>query len=462
MIKRVLPFFFIILLILPGVLAINIKVEKVSKEETIILDLNKPAILELKVTNLGTSGIFKFENSPGFFVLNSVETEIKQGETKNVLLKIYTREDFSYIKPYYTLQYYITSPDGSIEKEEVDVKVIDLRNVFEVSSDKINPDSEKINIYIKNKENYNFKKIKAEFSSKFFKFDESFSLEPKEKKTFTKSISKSDFNQLTAGVYTIITKIETENKNVETEGTIEFTEKTLVTSEKKDYGFFIVTNIISKSNEGNVIVDSNTTIGKNIVSRLFTSFSPEPDAIEREGFNIEYTWNKDINPGEKLDIIVKTNWLFPFLVVFFIVIAVVFAKNYSRTNLVLKKKVSFVNAKGGEFALKVSIMVNAKKHTERISIVDRLPPLVKLHERFAGEQPARIDEKNRRIEWEIGNLDRGEVRVISYIIYSKVGVLGKFSLPTATAVYESEGKVEEAVSNRAFFVAEQRRGETED
>ena len=50
---------------------------------------------------------------------------------------------------------------------------------------------------------------------------------------------------------------------------------------------------------------------------------------------------------------------------------------------------------------------------------------------------------------------------MSYIIYSKIGVVGKFSLPTAIAVYEKDGKIHEAESNRAYFVAEQR-GREED
>jgi hypothetical protein len=50
----------------------------------------------------------------------------------------------------------------------------------------------------------------------------------------------------------------------------------------------------------------------------------------------------------------------------------------------------------------------------------------------------------------------GERRVFSYIIYSKIGVLGKFALPSVTAVYEKEGKVKEAQSNQAFFMLEPR------
>jgi len=189
---------------------------------------------------------------------------------------------------------------------------------------------------------------------------------------------------------------------------------------------------------------------------MFTSFIPEPDVIERNGFGISYTWNRQVSPGETLKIIVRTNWLFPLLVILFLISIVILTKKYSRRDLILKKKVSFVNAKGGEFALKVSILVNSKKHLERVSIIDKIPPLVKVYERFGAEKPSRINDKNKRIEWDLGNLEPEESRVLSYIIYSKVGIMGKFALPEATAIYEKEGEIHESNSNRAFFVAEQR------
>ena len=76
--------------------------------------------------------------------------------------------------------------------------------------------------------------------------------------------------------------------------------------------------------------------------------------------------------------------------------------------------------------------------------------------------PKKVDEKNKRIEWYFDRLQAGETRMISYIIYSKVGVLGKFALPTTTAIYEKEGEIHEAESNQAFFIAEQARKPVED
>ena len=77
---------------------------------------------------------------------------------------------------------------------------------------------------------------------------------------------------------------------------------------------------------------------------------------------------------------------------------------------------------------------------------------------FGGEEPKRIDEKNRRLEWSFEKLEAGEIRMMSYIIYSKVGVVGKFAIPSTTAIYEREGEIHETESNKVFFMSDQVKG----
>jgi len=167
-------------------------------------------------------------------------------------------------------------------------------------------------------------------------------------------------------------------------------------------------------------------------------------------------WNRELDPGETLEITVRTNWLFPLVVILLIVAIILLVKQYSKTSIVMKKRVNFVRAKGGEFALKVSVIVSARKYVERVNVIDRLPPLVSLYEKYGQEKPTRFDEKNRRLEWYFEKLEAGETRMLSYVIFSKVGVVGKFALPTASAIYEKDGEINETESNRAFFISEQR------
>ena len=446
----------LILLILPSVLAINLKVEKQSSDEVMVIGLNDQTIFDLKITNLGATDNFEFYNLLGFEMFPVGTTLINQGETKNIELKISPIGELS-SRGIYTFNYFIRGQDASEITKELSFKIVDLKDSFEIGTRKIDSKSNSIEIYFYNKLNFNFEEIDLKVNSAFFEFKETFTLGPNKRKDFTVELNKEDFKKLTAGFYTLNAKINVEDKKIEIEEVIEFTESNILTITKKDYGVLINTKIITKTNEGNILEKSQTTLEKNILSRLFTSFSPEPDIVERKGSIVSYTWSKEIKPGESLEIIVRTNWVFPFLAIFFIITIIILAKQYSKTDLLLRKKVSFVRTKGGEFALKITVFAKAKKYVERVSIIDRLPALTKIYKRFGGEQTTRIDEKNKRIEWVFEKLEENETRVLSYILYSKIGVVGKFALPPATAIYEKQGKIKETKSNNAYFVSEQKK-----
>lgn len=452
---------FFALLLLPAIFAINVDVEKISENEVYIPETGSPAVFDLKITNLGGADSFEFYNLLSFKMFPIGTTPIATGETKDVQLKVSPIGEFNH-KGTYTFEYYIRSQDSSEIKRPLSFKIVDFENAFEIGSGEFYPDSNTMEIYIKNNVNFNFENLKVKFNSPFFKIEEDTSLSPYETKQFSVQLNKEDFKKLMAGYYTLNAEIVSGKAEANIEGVIKFVEKNIVTSTKKDYGFVVNTMVIQKKNEGNIVAKSETVIKKNIVSRIFTSFSPEPDIVERNGAVIYYTWQSEINPGETFDLVVKTNWLMPLLIIFFIIVIIVLAKQYTKTDLVMKKRVSFVKSKGGEFALKVTVSVQSKKYVERINIIDRLPPLVKLYEKFAGERPTKIDEHGRKLEWTFSRLSPGESRTMSYILYSKVGVLGKFALPSATAIYEREGNLHEAESNRAFFVADQIRKEVEE
>ena len=449
-----------ILFVIPSVFAINIDVEKQATGQVLIRELNNDVVFNVTIINSGSQDTFEFYNLASFGIQPEKIT-IGAGETENLEISLTSLGNLPG-SSLHTVPVFIRASDDSEVREDFTFRITSLSNAFRLTASEIDPESTEIEITLENLENFDFGEIDAEFSSSFFTFEEEFSMGPKEVKTFTIELNDETSRSLVAGFYTLTADVTVQNKEATVEGTIEFVEKNIVTTTESDFGFFITTQSTSKMNEGNTVEASQTVIKKNIISRLFTTFSPEPDVVERDGIAVYYTWTRDIRPGETLEIVVKTNWLFPLIVILLIVAIVALVRQYSGTSLLLKKKVSFVRAKGGEFALKVSILVNAKKPLERVNVIDRLPSLVNVHERFGGEQPTRIDEKNKRIEWNFESLQPGETRVLSYIIYSKVGIMGKFALPPATAVFEKDGEVHESESNRAFFISEPRKKDAEE
>jgi len=446
--------FLLAILIIPSVLALELQVEKLSTNEVFIRGLNEPASFDLRITNLGSSenvNIYTFFGQ-GFSPRGTIVLDAKSSQ--DLTFQVYPSEKVK--SGYYTFDYFIKNNKGEEIANPLTLDVIDFEDAFEVGSQDFDPESKTLNVYVHNKINYDFEDASVVFTSPFFEVKKEFTLGPNQRNDFTITLDKEDFKRLMAGYYTFEAEIKAKGLDGVIEGTLKFSERDILTTNKKTYGVIINTNVIEKTNEGNVVAKTETVVKKNVLSRLFTTFSPEPNTVEREGFAVYYTWYSELAPGEAVKINTKTNWILPFAIVLLIVLVVILVKNTSNRNIILKKKVTFVNAKGGEFALKVMILVEAKNFLEKISVIDRLPYLTKVHERFGGEQPSRVDEKNKRMEWNFERMQPGERRVFSYIIYSKIGVLGKFALPPVTAVYEREGKVKEAQSNQAFFMLEPR------
>ena len=218
-------------------------------------------------------------------------------------------------------------------------------------------------------------------------------------------------------------------------------------------GFIIHSKSVDKYNEGNIPTIADVAIRKNIISRLFTTFSVEPLRVERQGIYVDYFWQKELQPDETLSVKVTTNWIFPLLILIGIILILYLFNLYNTTNVVVRKNVSFVRTKGGEFALKVNLRLKAKKFVDKVTLIDRLPAMAQLYEKF-GNSPSKVNKVSGRLEWDVGHLGEGEERFFSYVIYSKTKIVGKFELPSATLVYELDDKLHEIRSNRAFFINE--------
>lgn len=437
----------------------NLEIDKQVITDTVIVELSQPARYNFSMTNHGSDDYFELYSFVGIDIIPRAAFEIKGGETKSLVVELYPDERVKKNREYYTFIYNIKGQSSGIIEDKMRIKLVELADAFRISVADIDLNENLARLYIENKEKFYFDKINARFVSAFFDYEADFSLAPLETKEFIIDLDKKKIEGLMAGEYMLTSTVKVENVEREIESNFRFVEKRSLSLERSVSGILTITELVERKNTGNVPVVADVSVRKNIISRLFTSFSIEPDGSRREGFYVYYDWRRELRPGETLKLSVKTGWLFPFVLLMMIVFAVFLIRFYTSSYLRLSKRVVFVKTKGGEFALKVILSVKARKRVENVRIIDKLPLMVKIYERFGVTPPDRIDEKNRRLEWNIESLNIGEERVFSYIIYSKVGVLGRFELPASIAVFERQGKVHEVSSNKTFFVAEQRRKE---
>ena len=447
-------------LLLVGMLCLTfvsaLDVSEQCDNNVIVRDIDNHVDLMLTITN-ASQGIYN--------VYTLADISMKPSETftipKGTLKKAFTitpTENLD-VEGYYTFTYTLNYRGIKKIDKKFTINLLNLEEVLEISSDSIDPESDKIKFYIQNKENVELKNLTATFSSILFDIERSFDIGPKERLEISVDVDEDKLKKTKAGVYIIQSIFQTNEGTRKIDGNLYLGEKKGISSMEDKSGFLVITEIITKINSGNVLENVQIKLKRNIFSRLFTSFNVEPTITDRNGFVVEYTWIKEqLKPAEIYTVKAKTNYLFPFFTILFTVLALLGFKRFSETKIEVTKSVSHVKTKNGEFALKIQLSLKAKKNVENVTLIDKVPAIVKIYKNFGMAKPDKIDTESRRISWNIGDLNAGEERIFAYIVYSKVGVIGKFSLPEALVVFEKDDQIHEIESNKVFFMSDQVKG----
>jgi len=453
--KKLLFFSLIWLLSLNLVSALEISGE--YDTNVIVYDVNNSIELMLDISN-ASSGMYNLYTLADISIKPSEVFTIPEGFIEKKF--IVTAKDNLDVDGYYSFTYILNHRGVEKVNGKMLIKLMNIEDVIEVSSDSINPASGQVSFYVQNKESVNLKNLTAEFSSILFQTTKTFDLGANEKLEIFVDVDKEKLKKTKAGVYIIESLFQTKGGLKKIEGNLYLGEKKGITSTNDKSGLLIVTETVTKINVGNVVENIEIKLNRNIFSRLFTTFNTEPILVERNGLMIEYTWMKQkLNPTEAYTVKATTNYIVPFLIIIVAILALFGFKRFSETKLEIKKSVSHVKTKNGEFALKIILSLKAKKDIENVTLIDKVPPIVKIYKKFGMVKPDKIDAESRRIHWHIGDLNAGEERVFTYIVYSKVGVIGKFSLPEALGVFEKDGKIHEIDSNKVFFMSAQVKGD---
>ena len=452
--KKAILAIFIVFLSLNLISAINLDVKVNPILDTIVTELDEPAVFDLTIKNLGESEDFEIYSLIGVDFIPKSSFFVESGEIKIIRIQAMPQEAIKSKQGYINFKYQIKNSINEIQDETLTLNIIGLNKIISIIPDNINSDSEEMVITIENNINLDFNDLKIIMNSAFFEYESDFPLKALETKQIKIPIDKEKTKTLNAGDYLFNTKITTFGKTQDIESIIKFLEQENIESTEIYEGGIIKRHEIIKRNLGNVKEIVTITAEKNLFSYLFTTVNINPTKTEINGFKKYYTWEKELIPNEELKIILKTNWFFPIIILLLIIGLFIIIKKSIETDLSLRKHVSFIKTKGGEFALKIRIKVKAKKFIERINITDKIPALVHLYEKYGTISPDKVDLKNKRIEWNVPVLNQGEERVFTYIVYSKIGIVGRFELPSAKAIYEKEGKIKQTTSNRSFFINE--------
>ncbi len=408
--------------------------------------------LDFKNVTPGYYSVYTFAN----FQITPAEIFYLENDTR-VNFSISPKGEFENTK--YIFSYTISKIGGSspfsVEKK-FSVKFLDFEDMVKIETNNIDFENGVVKVYVENSEDYEFKNISASFSSILFNFNKSFNLGRKETKIFDVVVNENLLKTTKAGTYVldgIFNFIGGSKKQIY--GKLYLDAKTGIKSEDSTSGILIRKNIIKKINEGNTVEYVNIKVSKDPFSRMFTNLNIEPTTFYREGFRIYYSWDHKLSPNESFEVIVKTNYFYFILILCIIGAFVYFILMYLKIKIDIKKKIVPIKTKNGEFALRVSLNIRAKADVKDVILSDSVPSTVKLYNKFSSIQPDEIDVSTRRMKWKIGDLKNGEERAYSYVVYSRVGYVGRFSLPRAFVRYKIDDLEKREYSKEVFFLAEQ-------
>ncbi|MDP4038990.1 MAG: hypothetical protein Q8P57_00185 [Candidatus Pacearchaeota archaeon] len=441
-----------IFLIFPLAIAADLTVRTIDKENVIITEMSNNAKYTLSITNN--------ENQKDEFQIYSLISAtiypqerfiIDSGDTMELNVEIAPhKETIRENRGIYIFEYQIKGQKTGFFKDFFTIKILDVKDAVLISIGNIKINDTNAKIKIQNLEDFSFNGLKISAKSDFFEFSETFDLDKKESIEFITPITNT--KKLSAGEHDVEATYELNGIISKKTNTLNYLEQGGISVSEKSEGFIIRKTTTTKINAGNIPTEAVIQSKKNILTRLFTTHSIKPDESERNGIFIQYVWKRDLGVGESITITSTTNYTFPFILLIIIILVAVATKYLASKKVIIRKRVSPVKTKGGEFALKVKLKIKARSKVSNIVLSDVIPRMAKLYEKYS--KPHKIDIQSRKISWQINNLNAGEERVFTYIIYSKINIVGTFELPQASASYDLDGMKEHSFSNTTSFIAE--------
>jgi hypothetical protein len=460
--KREFIFVSVIFLILVSQLGVaQLTFEKEVIHDVVVKELSQPATFLIKVKNLANkTDFFEFYTFVDVMLSPRGSTIIPAGSEKQVVLGIYPSEKLrDERKGGYTFVYYMKTAED-VKEDRLVIRILPLIEVLKVDFPKvITPDTDYVTLEIENQENIALKDMVVRVESAFIDDSKKISFEPFQKQNLTIVMDRDKLKSMLAGKYLVkISFIADSKTKVDIIKEVEIIEKSNVVTREENFGtlFYPAIRII-KINEGNTISDVEVIIKKNVFANAFTTFSLQADEAKKSATYYTFIWYTTLKPGESFSVEVRTNYMLPLAILFGVILIVLLLMFWFKTSLVIRKKAVRVRSKTGEFAIKIILLIKSRENLNNIFIRDKLPKLAELHERYGTIRPSKIDRERKILEWHIPHLKKGEEQIISYIIYSKVAVLGKFEIPRATARFENmKGEEKKSASNSILFFSEEK------
>ena len=434
-------------------------VEKKIISPVVYKELTIPAKVRLYITNdAAADDYFIIDTLLDIsFVPHRTPVLVKKNETKEINLDIYPSNDLKEKNTgNFAFSYYIKGDISGLTEDKIVIQIVSARNLFDVQiPDKVGVLDKSFSIELENRYE---KDLSANVivTSELFEGTSSIMLPSDEAMNVTLPLERKKLELYEAGTYPLKVKVLINNEfpfEIEKQVQLEsFVNISTSTSEEK--GIFGKSTSITKVNEGNIPAIVTIRLNKTAFEDWFTTFNIKP--ITKKADNIlVYEWRKELISGESFKVVSTTNYSTPLIFLLVIVLIVFLISGLTKSKVVITKRAVKVLTKSGQFASKIILQVkNRGPEIRDVWIIDALPAFTELYEKFGTVKPEKIEKG--MLKWHLSQLTQGEELILSYILYSKVKVLGKLEVPPATIMWiDKKDTHQREDSNTLFILSEE-------
>ncbi|MDD5331984.1 MAG: hypothetical protein PHE43_04165 [Candidatus Nanoarchaeia archaeon] len=208
----------------------------------------------------------------------------------------------------------------------------------------------------------------------------------------------------------------------------------------RESGFLYDKTNFIKINEGNVEEQEGFYYEADWFTKIFTIYSIKPTEKDSKG----YSWEFGLEPGEKYEVEVKTDYRGACITILVLILLGVLGIYFFGKKVAIRKEIFRVRNEGGISELKVLLHIkNRGPDLKDVEILDYLPRLLKpIRGDYATLAPERIQKGNVgiKINWRLDKLRKHEERIITYRVEPAFKVVGRLVLPEAAVTYKFRNK----------------------
>ena len=447
-------FFLFLVLLSVQIVAAETTISETPITPVVIKELSIPASYNLVINNDNPFSDRFIINTLLDMVITPTESVlVLSGEKKGLVILVNPSEEFKASHDgRFSFEYFVKGDNSGLVKDNMIIGIFSFEDATEILlPPALDAEDSSITISFRLKEDLELDSS-VTVESKLFsdEFDLKLTNEAQEV-TFD-----VDLSGVTAGVYTIEFTFDIDGEVVSVEKDLVLSPVVDIQTKEVKSGSFLSRKItLTKVNNGNSATEVTIALNRTVLSSLFTTFTGAPKT-QKIGNLYVYEWTQELNPGERIEISLKTNYYLPFIVLLLILIAFVVFKIVTAPDVKISKKTVRVRTKSGAFAAKIIVSIkNTGKTIKNVKVIERLPVFTEvLPDKFGVITPTEI--KKRGLVWDFDKLESGEERMFSYIVYSKINVFGKLEVPATVVTYRDEkGDFKESIGEKRYLLSEE-------